>query len=437
MTQIIYCNEWSLSLFQNSWMHEFFIKSIEYTSLLYNRIAKTFLNETFKHIKETMNQLFDEMNFLNIVNDESNNQSDNRILNMCMLMKNKQFFHAFSESVDSMRLSAANTTVWMLNKMNILTHEDFRKINSIIIDMCNLKPSVWNNLAVDARLKHVFFVSCDFHDLQLLLKDLLHSSLIQFIFIKTLKIVNFIWKVKHQLDILCKYQKKIYDQHKSLIVFIILRWEIQVHLIESLVQSKVALRRYATDDEVNFTVCTSKFLNLSLQYIQDVNFWIELDDLLLVLQFIHEQQKMSENNQVTVDKIYIHWIDIQTHLNQCIQSNRFDQAIKEFLWIQFTSWLTKQIMILHRVTHYLHSTHYNKSLNVFKQGEILCFLRSHTESQYHTQIESKFFEFREREEIFNSQADAWNNDDDSVLFWRKQISKNFYYYSHSTDQIRL
>jgi len=92
-------------------MHEFFIKSIEYTSLLYNRIAKTFLNETFEHIKETMNQLFDEMNFLNIDNDESNNQSDNRILNMCMLMKNKQFFHAFSESVDSMRLSAANTTV--------------------------------------------------------------------------------------------------------------------------------------------------------------------------------------------------------------------------------------------------------------------------------------------------------------------------------------
>ncbi len=135
---------------------------------------------------------------------------------------------------------------------------------------------------------------------------------------------------------------------------------------------------------------------------------------------------MSENNRVTVDKIYIRWIDIQTHLNQCIQSNSFDQAIEEFLQTQFTSWLTKQITILHRVTHYLHSTHYNKSLNVFKQGEILCFLRSHTESQYHTQIESKFFEFREREEIFNSRADAWNNDDDSVLFWRKQISKNFY-----------
>ena len=106
----------------------------------------------------------------------------------------------------------------------------------------------------------------------------------------------------------------------------------------------------------------NKSFNLSLQYIQNVNFWVELNDLLLVLQFIHEQQKMSENNQVIVDKIYIYWIDIQIHLNQCIQSNHFDQAIKEFLQTQFTFQLTKQIMILHRVTHYLHSTHYNKSL---------------------------------------------------------------------------
>ncbi len=92
-------------------MHEFFIKSIEYTSLLYNRIAETLLNETFKCIKEMMNQLFDEMNFLNIISDESNNQPDDKILNMYVLMKNKQFFHAFSKSIDSMRLSAANTTV--------------------------------------------------------------------------------------------------------------------------------------------------------------------------------------------------------------------------------------------------------------------------------------------------------------------------------------
>ncbi len=324
------------------------------------------------------------MNFLNIISNESNNQSDDRILNMCMLIKNKQFFHAFSKSVNLMKLFAANMTVWMLNKMNILTYEDFRKINSIIINTCNLKQSVWNNLAADARLKHVFFVLCDFHDLQLLLKDLLHSSLIWFIFIKTLKIVNFIWKIKHQLDILCRYQKKIYNQHKSLIVFIILRWKTQIHLIESLVRSKVALWRYATDDEINFTICMSKFLNLSLQYIQDVNFWVELNDLLFILQFIHEQQKMSKNNWVIVDKIYIHWIDIQTHLNQCIQSNRFNQAIEKFLWIQFTSWLTKQIIILHKVTYYFHSTYYNKSLNIFKQDEILCFLWSHTESQYHT-----------------------------------------------------
>jgi len=58
------------------------------------------------------------------------------------------------------------------------------------------------------------------------------------------------------------------------------------------------------------------------------------------------------------------------------------------------------------VIYYLHLIHYNKSLNVFKQDKILCFLQSHTESQYHIQIKSKFFEFREHEEIFNSQANA-------------------------------
>jgi hypothetical protein len=46
-------------------------------------------------------------------------------------------------------------------------------INSVAIDTCAIMRSLWAKLGSKERFKYIFFVSCDLHGLQLLIKDII------------------------------------------------------------------------------------------------------------------------------------------------------------------------------------------------------------------------------------------------------------------------
>ena len=54
--------------------------------------------------------------------------------------------------------------------------------------------------------------------------------------------------------------------------------------------------------------------------------------------------------------------------------------------------------------------------------ELLAFLKQHTPGQYHADIETEFFDFREQENQMLPSNNAWNNTNDPLLFWRKVTS---------------
>ncbi len=87
----------------------------------------------------------------------------------------------------------------------------------------------------------MFFIPCDSHKLQLLVKDFFCLESLLVIFNQALKMVNFFCKAKHHLRIFCKHQQAVYGKKCALIASIILRWRIQIDLLESVAQSKQAL----------------------------------------------------------------------------------------------------------------------------------------------------------------------------------------------------
>lgn len=360
-------------------------------------------------------------NMINIVSDESNNHTGDRILNMTVLTKDHESFHAFSESASAMKLDAEATATWMLKKIDQLTRSNFKKVNSVATDTCSLERAVWDILGSDTRLQHAFFIPCDSHGLQLLIKDLLGLESLSVVFLQALKVVNSLRKAKHHLGILRKHQQAIYGEKRALIVSTILRWGTQVDLLESVSRNKQALQRFALDEDVVFQVKKDKPLNPIKTWLVDSNFWASLDDLINILRPIYEAQNLSERNGATIDLVYSRCLNIQKHLTQQAKYTRFAHNLNKFLALRFRQRLNKQISLAHRVAHYLHPENYNKPLDIFKQGEILAFMKCHTTRNQHAQIENKFYDYRERQNNFSLVKGAWENAGDPILFWRKMV----------------
>lgn len=54
--------------------------------------------------------------------------------------------------------------------------DGWHRINSVGTDTCNTMRDTWNRMARDFRAKHVFFIPCDSHALQLLMKDIIETT---------------------------------------------------------------------------------------------------------------------------------------------------------------------------------------------------------------------------------------------------------------------
>ncbi len=192
-----------------------------------------------------------------------------------------------------------------------LTGGDLDKIHNVTTDTCSLERATWDRLSQDPCFSHIFYVPCDSH---LLIKDLLSTPQIKAIFYKGLTIVNFLQKAKHPLSILRRYQTQHYCGPRSLIASTILRWVTKVTMLESVANSEGALRAYVKDPEAKFPPRRNGTPNRTKEYVQNHEFWVELDELITLLRPIHEQQKMSEANNATLDKVYTRWLEIQLHL---------------------------------------------------------------------------------------------------------------------------
>ena len=84
---IIYYKERSLDLYKDEIIKKFFINEIDYISSSRDEINETLLNEIYLNTQKQMKRLLNETSLLNFVNNKNNNQLDDRIFNMCIIIK--------------------------------------------------------------------------------------------------------------------------------------------------------------------------------------------------------------------------------------------------------------------------------------------------------------------------------------------------------------
>jgi len=109
--------------------------------------------------------------------------------------------------------------------------------------------STWRCLHDYDDLKHMFFIPCDSHGLQLLIKDLLSLPPLKLLLDQAQAVVKAFHKSRLQLARLREHQITLYSKKQALCIAVITRWGTQYRLINSVLKNKDALRRYAIEQK--------------------------------------------------------------------------------------------------------------------------------------------------------------------------------------------
>ncbi len=98
------------------------MQSIGYKPLTKDYLASILLDEICLKTKQNVDTFLVVYDGINIVSDESNNQMGDKILNLTVMTKDHEFFHAYSQSTSAIKLTA-NATATYIPRKNLPAHQ--------------------------------------------------------------------------------------------------------------------------------------------------------------------------------------------------------------------------------------------------------------------------------------------------------------------------
>lgn len=375
------------------------------------QLSGPLLDKNFEAMKSNIATIIKESPRVDLIIDESSTIANLRVINVSIHTTSGVFFHETSElpaeDIDSDWLSKFIETSAVPNLcpgVNI-------SINSLATDTCRTMRSLWAKLKHKPQFNSTFFVPCDSHGIQLLIKDILTSKTlgVNETYKKAQKIVAFFSNAKKQLAFLRQHQKRHYQRFKSFVIAGETRWGTQYNMLSSVMRSKEALRDYAEDYRVD---CAS--IRASLQ---DSSFWCELDDLMRLIKPVHEFQVESEGSSSHMGLVYARWLKIIAHF-----SKQREAEFRSQLLATAQKRMDKQTTGLH-VLAFLLDPHYLKlyDMTAELQNQALAALNEHVAERDYQQVRADFLNFRAKRGHFAAASTAWKEFQDStpsLLFWQ-------------------
>jgi Protein of unknown function (DUF 659)/hAT family C-terminal dimerisation region len=377
------------------------------------RIAGDLLDRVYHDIQADINTFLKSNDMLNIVTDESSNINHSRICNIS-IQTPVGALHYVSEDVESTRLDATGYALWLSQHLLRITNNDISRINSITTDTCATMQAMEKQLQLSDQFKHVFFIPCGSHSIQLLIKDILAIPRLKSILSDAQAIASAFHKSPLQLAYLREQQINCYGKHYSLVLSVITRWGTQYRLIHSVLRSKEALRKYAE----NVRDADVKRLGTKVHaIIKDADFWRDLDILRELLKPIDELLKMSESSKGHLGQVLQRWIEMLKHL-KCKETDipeLVDFAKEDGT---FAKRFKRQVVPIHILAYYLRSDNINVPMTA--EHEIICFkflekFLPNTQDLHTAWAE--FQQFRGQIEPFIKSRPCWIFGDKPHLFW--------------------
>lgn len=137
----------------------------------YHAVASNLLDSAYESVKLKVDAEIATIPFLNVISDESTNINNNHIFNICLHISNGAL-HWVSEDIGAQQMTASNVATLLKTHLCELSNGNLQRINTVATDTCPTMIKVWEFIRQDPEFEHIFFISCNSHDLQLLMKDI-------------------------------------------------------------------------------------------------------------------------------------------------------------------------------------------------------------------------------------------------------------------------
>ena len=412
------------NMFENT-AGKMFLKSLNpaYKPPTRKTIAGPLLNAVYDTTKSRSDDLIADMSLINVITDESSNIRGSRICNVSIHSPSGSL-HYISEDLRSKQMTAPAAAQWLRNHLIALTNGDLSRINSIITDTCAVMFAMWLEMQRFIEFKHCLFIPCDSHGTQLLVKDLLEIPVFKDTLQKAQQVVK---AFRHSLlqyarlrDFQLQYGAK---RHQSLILSVITRWGTQFRLIQSVLNSKDALKRYA--HEFGDLPARKRLNQASIDILRDPSFWRSLEPLRELLQPLDEALRMSESGNSHLGHVLPRWMDIAEHLE--MRKLDHPEALTLFMSVDndkgFAARYKRQVMPIHIAAYYLLPEYRHKPIPENFDSQLQVFFRqcTSTEDEYET-LCYEFESFRAQVAPFEPGRRCWTLLKNPKLFWHAAMS---------------
>lgn len=381
------------------------------------------LDESYDKVKARSDALMTNLDHINISTDESTNINANRIANISVQSKYGAL-HFISEDVKAKRMTAIAAAEWLYGHLLQISNHRLDRINSIATDTCSVMRRMWTELEKFEGLKHCFFIPCDSHGIQLLVKDIFTVIPIFYEIIrKGQLIVKAFRQAPLQYARLREFQVEHYGQQQSLVLSVITRWGTQYRLVSSLLKSKDSLKHY--EQAFRTQPQSERLKNVVMDAIKDRDLWVKLEALRELLQPIDERLRMSESGKSHLGHVLNRWAGIlQTMRRKSVEHQELETFISDEGG-PFMERYRKQVLPIHIVAYYLMpETTISDIENAFApipvdfEKKIMDFFRRYSSSdEEYKKMSREFNFFRTQQSPFESVRQCWEEYKDPNLFW--------------------
>ena len=387
-------------------------------------ISGPLLDNVYKQVKNRTEQVVEKLLHINVITDESTDINTARICNIS-IHSPRGSLHYLSEDIRAMQTTAATSAQWLRNHLNQVANHNPDRINSITNDTGATMFSMWEEVEKFPEFKHVFFIPCDSHGIQLLFKDLLKIPRFNDTIQQAQAVVTAFRKAPLQYARLRTCQQACYGRHISLVLSVITRWGTQYRLVESVLKSKDALKRYVCDYED--LPANKRIKQPVIDIIKQREFWNGLELMRELLKPMDVLLKMSESGQSHLGHVLNRWMDFLKHLREKrVEIDELDMFISANG--TFSQRYTRQVLPIHIVAYYLmpettlcdrqHPDRTKASIPVHMEQQITAFFRRYTSSEADAKILIReFLCFRAQQPPFEPARIFWEESGNPSLFW--------------------
>ena len=396
-TYAVFCGAKPFSLYEEDEMDDFLTDlqpafKAPSAYVIGGRLLDECYEETYK---EVLTVIRGNPEGINVSTDESATATKERVINFSILCKLGSFCMK-QDAVPKGKFGAEEQADWLelqLDELETRFKAEFGQdaqlppINSVSTDTCSTMRSMWIRLRSKPRFQRTFFIPCDSHGLQLLIKDIITLDLFKDTMATCNQIVAHFRLAQKQLALLRHYQREIYGKPRALTLAGNTRWGSQIGELRSLKRSMDALKRWARDLQ---NECENEEI---LQALLDILYWNDVDELLQILEPLHEAQVMSESSKGNLSHVYSRWEKLEAHLS--LQDESTD------LLSTYAERFEKQTSEIHLMAFHLNPA--NQAASYKNPGELnklMTFLKDHQDPEEHMQTRLQFLHYKSRRQEF-------------------------------------